>query len=124
MLYAAQIQAARVLLGWRQEDLARASKVGLVTIYRIERQEGIALGAVATMLRLQQALEKAGIKFWIQMRMAAPACGGSGRRRRNARDPETSCAACTMLRAFVDDTLSGRPEYARLTRHRGPDDSG
>ena len=63
MLQSAQIRAARALLSWRQDDLARASKTGLATIARIEQMEGLAQGHVATIIRIQNALERAGIKF-------------------------------------------------------------
>src|SRR5262245_27290066 len=62
-LQAAQIRAARALLGWRQEDLARASKVGLATIARIEQGEGIVQGNFSTIMKIQQALEREGISF-------------------------------------------------------------
>ena len=63
MLQAAQIRAARALLGWRQEDLARASKVGLATIARIEQGEGMVQGNFSTIIKIQQALEREGISF-------------------------------------------------------------
>jgi transcriptional regulator with XRE-family HTH domain len=63
MLQSAQIRAARALLAWRQEDLAKASKTGLATIARIEQMEGPAQGHVATIMRIQNALERAGIGF-------------------------------------------------------------
>ena len=63
MLQSAQIRAARALLAWRQEDLAKASKTGLATIARIEQMEGLAQGHVATIIRIQNALERAGIRF-------------------------------------------------------------
>jgi hypothetical protein len=63
MLHAGQIRAARALLAWRQEDLSKASNVGLATIQRIEQAGGIAMANMSTLLRLQQALENAGIHF-------------------------------------------------------------
>ena len=51
------------MLGWRQEDLAKAAKTGLATIARIEQQEGPAQGHVSTIIRIQQALERAGVRF-------------------------------------------------------------
>ena len=73
MLYSAQIRAARALLAWRQEDLARAARVGLATIQRIEQKHGPALGNMATLLRIQHALEAAGVRF-----LAADQHGGVG----------------------------------------------
>jgi transcriptional regulator with XRE-family HTH domain len=63
MLYTAQIKAARSLLGWKQTDLAKASGVGIATIQRIEKSEGPASGNYSTVLKIQAALEKAGIEF-------------------------------------------------------------
>ena len=63
MLQAAQIRAARALLGWRQQDLAKAAKIGLATLARIEQREGPAQGHVATILRIQGALQHAGVRF-------------------------------------------------------------
>ena len=69
-MQAAQIRAARALLGWRQEDLAKAAKVGLATIARIEQGEGMVQGNFSTITRIQQALEREGISF-----IAEPAHG-------------------------------------------------
>jgi transcriptional regulator with XRE-family HTH domain len=73
MLQAAQIRAARALLGWRQEDLAKAAKVGLATIARIEQGEGMVQGNFATIMKIQAALEQQGITFTMD-----PAEGGFG----------------------------------------------
>jgi transcriptional regulator with XRE-family HTH domain len=59
-----QIRAGRALLGWRQEDLAKASGVGIATIQRIERSNNLTIsGNVSTLVRIQKALEAAGIQF-------------------------------------------------------------
>jgi len=63
MLQAAQIRAARALLGWRREDLAKAAKVGLATIARIEQGEGMVQGNFSTIMKIQEALEREGISF-------------------------------------------------------------
>jgi hypothetical protein len=60
-------------LGWRQDDLARASGVGPATIRRIEVVKGPILGNVSTQLRIQQAFEKEGIRF-----LDADSSGGIG----------------------------------------------
>ena len=86
MLEAAQIRAARSLLGWRQDDLARHAKIGIATIQRIEKSDGPVMGNVSTQLKIQQALERAGIRF-----IDADASGGIGVRlevQRNQRDAE------------------------------------
>jgi transcriptional regulator with XRE-family HTH domain len=63
MLRSAQIRAGRALLGWRQQDLSKASGVGTATIYRIEKTENSITGNVSTLIKIQTALEKAGIQF-------------------------------------------------------------
>jgi transcriptional regulator with XRE-family HTH domain len=63
MLQSAQIRAARALLGWRQEDLAKASEVGLATIARIEQGKGVVQGNFSTIVKIQQTLEREGISF-------------------------------------------------------------
>ena len=63
MLHAEQIRAARALLGWRQDDLAKAANVAPATIYRLEKGEGPLMGYVSTLMRIQSAFEKAGIRF-------------------------------------------------------------
>jgi transcriptional regulator with XRE-family HTH domain len=63
MRYSSQIRAARSLLGWSQGKLARDAGVGLTTLQRIEQNEGIVKGNFSTILKIQKALEQAGIKF-------------------------------------------------------------
>ena len=63
MLESAQIRAARALLGWRQEDLSKASGVGTATIQRIEKTNRPITGYVSTLVRIQAAFEQAGIEF-------------------------------------------------------------
>ncbi len=59
----AQIKAARALLGWSQDDLAKRSGVSEPTIGRLEAQGGELGGRPATGDKLRRALEKAGIEF-------------------------------------------------------------
>jgi transcriptional regulator with XRE-family HTH domain len=63
MLQVAQLRAARALLGWRQQDVARAAKISVATIRRIESQEGVLTGYVSTLLKIQASFEQAGIQF-------------------------------------------------------------
>jgi len=63
MLEPAQIRAARALLDWRQEDLSKASGVGAATIRRMEKSHRPITGYVSTLLRIQEAFEKAGVLF-------------------------------------------------------------
>jgi transcriptional regulator with XRE-family HTH domain len=66
-MQAAQIRAARALLDWRQEDLAKAAKVGLATVARIEQGEGMVQGNFSTITKIQQAFEREGISFTAEL---------------------------------------------------------
>jgi hypothetical protein len=62
-LSSAQIRAARALLRWSAQDLARQSVLGVNTIRRAEvAEERIALTA-ANNLAIRRAFEAAGIEF-------------------------------------------------------------
>jgi transcriptional regulator with XRE-family HTH domain len=61
--YSAQIRAARALLGWSQSQLARRAGVGVATLQRIEQNKGIVKGNFSTIIKIQKALEHAGIHF-------------------------------------------------------------
>ena len=63
MRYSGQIRAARALLGIRQDQLAKAAKIGLATLQRIEQTDGLVQANFSTVLKIQGALEKAGIEF-------------------------------------------------------------
>ena len=63
MRYSAQIRAARALLGWSQDRLSKKADIGLATLRRIEQKEGIAKGNFSTIIKIQKALEQAGIHF-------------------------------------------------------------
>ena len=59
----AQMRAARALLRWSALDLAKASRVGVATIRRIEVVEGEIPVTLANEAALRQALESAGVEF-------------------------------------------------------------
>ena len=63
MLLVAQIRAARSLIGWTAQDLAKASKVGITTIRKIEVQKGVARAQERTIEDIRRAFEAAGIEF-------------------------------------------------------------
>ena len=62
-LSSAQIRAARALIRWSAEDLARLSAVGLTTIRRAELTEEATSMTAANDLAIRRALEDAGIEF-------------------------------------------------------------
>jgi predicted transcriptional regulator len=50
-------------LGWRQEDLSKAAGVGTARIQRIEKSQLPIAGYISTLVRIQEAFERAGILF-------------------------------------------------------------
>jgi transcriptional regulator with XRE-family HTH domain len=66
MLHAAHLRAARALLSWHQDELAKKAKIGLATLQRLERGRGVLAAHVSTVVKLQTTLEKAGIRFFDQ----------------------------------------------------------
>jgi len=62
-LTSAQIRAARALLRWSAEDLARASVLGVNTIRRAELAEGETSMTAANDLSVRRAFEIAGVEF-------------------------------------------------------------
>jgi len=62
-LTSAQIRAARALLRWSAEVLARESAVGVTTIRRAELAEARTSMTVPNDLALRAAFEKAGVEF-------------------------------------------------------------
>jgi hypothetical protein len=59
----AQLRAARALLRWSALDLAKASKVGVATIRRVEIIDGDIPVTPANELAIRRALEAAGVEF-------------------------------------------------------------
>ena len=62
-LTSGQIRAARALLRWRAEDLARQSGVGVATIRRAELAEDLTSMTVPNDKAVRHALEAAGAEF-------------------------------------------------------------
>jgi predicted transcriptional regulator len=58
-----QIKAARALLGWSQDDLAKHSGVSAPTVKRLEAAEGDIGGRAETGEALVTALQDAGVEF-------------------------------------------------------------
>ena len=62
MIEAAQIKAARALLGLSQLALSELAGVGINTVKRIELTDEI-IGSARTLWKIQTALENAGVEF-------------------------------------------------------------
>jgi len=76
MVTAAQLRAARALLGFDQRKLAEQAGLSLPTIQRMEASEGVVRGNVDSLMKLVGALEAAGIVLIAEG--AASAEGGRG----------------------------------------------
>nr|WP_249809713.1 transcriptional regulator [Bradyrhizobium sp. 139] len=77
-LTSAQLRAARALLRWSALDLAKASKVGVATVRRVEVMDGQIPVTAANKEALRRALEAGGVEFIDENG------GGPGVRLRNA----------------------------------------
>jgi transcriptional regulator with XRE-family HTH domain len=63
MMTAAQLRAARAMLGWDQKTLADLAGVSLPTIQRMEASDGNVRGIVDTLTKVIEALNRGGIEL-------------------------------------------------------------
>lgn len=63
MITAAQMRAARALLGIDQRELAELSGVSLPTVQRMEASEGNVRGVIDTLTKVVEAFDRAGIEL-------------------------------------------------------------
>ena len=63
MISAAQLRAARALLGIDQRKLAEMSGVSLPTIQRMEASDGDVRGVIASLTKVIGALQVAGVEL-------------------------------------------------------------
>ena len=83
MITAAQLRAARALLGIDQRKLAELSGLSLPTIQRMEASDGVIRGNVDSLMKLVAALDGGGVELIAD---TAPSAGG-GRGVRLKRPP-------------------------------------
>lgn len=76
MITAAQLRAARALVGIDQRKLAKRSGLSLPTIQRMEASDGVIRGNVDSLMKLVAALDEAGIELIADR--AASQGGGRG----------------------------------------------
>ena len=62
-LTSAQVRAARALIRWSADDLARETTLSVTTIRRAELTEGETSMTTANDLAVRRALETAGVEF-------------------------------------------------------------
>lgn len=63
MITAAQLRAARALLGIDQRQLAELSGLSVPTIQRMEASDGVIRGNVDSLMKLITGLDSAGLKL-------------------------------------------------------------
>lgn len=85
MITAAQIRAARALLGLDQRDLAAAAALSLPTIQRMEASEGQVRGNVDSLVKVVEALERLGVELIGEGAVSSD--GGRGVRLKSKLDP-------------------------------------
>jgi transcriptional regulator with XRE-family HTH domain len=61
MITPAQCRAARGLINWSQQDLAREARIGIVTVHQLEA--GVSQPRRATLDVIRRAFESAGVDF-------------------------------------------------------------
>lgn len=61
MISAAQLRAARALLGLDQRKLAEMAGLSLPTIQRMEASDGVVRGVVDTLVKVIDALDRSGV---------------------------------------------------------------
>jgi transcriptional regulator with XRE-family HTH domain len=76
VITAAQLRAARALLGMDQRTLAEAAGLSVPTIQRMEASEGVIRGNVDSLMKLIGALDVAGVMLINEG--AESASGGRG----------------------------------------------
>jgi transcriptional regulator with XRE-family HTH domain len=82
MITAAQLRAARALIGVDQRELAAQAGLSLPTIQRMEASDGVIRGNVDSLMKLVAALDAAGIELIPEN--ATSAGGGRGVRLRGS----------------------------------------
>lgn len=83
MITAAQIRAARALLGIDQRQLAEMAGVSLPTIQRMEASAGNVRGVVETLTKVVEAFDRAGIELIVENSVSRE--GGRGVRIKQAK---------------------------------------
>ena len=87
MITAPQMRAARALLGIDQRRLAEAAGVSLPTIQRMEASDGQVRGNVESLVKVVDALERAGVELIAEG--AASSGGGRGVRLKTPPEPQS-----------------------------------
>jgi len=76
MITAAQMRAARAMLGIDQRELAELAGLSLPTIQRMEGSDGVVRGNVDSLMKLVDAFQRAGIELIVEGAVSSQ--GGRG----------------------------------------------
>lgn len=82
MITAAQLRAARALLGIDQKTLASLAGVSVPTVQRMEASQGNVRGIVESLTRIIEALDRAGVEIITEGMVSGT--GGRGVRLKSA----------------------------------------
>lgn len=63
MITAAQMRAARAMLGIDQRQLSELSGLSVPTIQRMESSDGVVRGVVESLMKVVEALDRAGVEL-------------------------------------------------------------
>jgi len=85
MMTAAQLRAARALLGMDQKTLAEKAGVSVPTIQRMEASQGNVRGVVESLTRVIEALNREGVELIADGEISGP--GGRGVRLKHPDNP-------------------------------------
>jgi len=91
MITAAQMRAARAMLGIDQKTLAELAGVSVPTIQRMEASEGNVRGVIESLTRVVEALDRAGIELIAEG--AVSRSGGRGVRLKAPRSADPAAPA-------------------------------
>ena len=91
MISAAQLRAARALLGLDQKKIAELAGLSVPTIQRMEASDGVIRANVDSLMKLVSALENAGIEL-INPGVPSTAGGRGVRLRENVAKPKIKTA--------------------------------
>ncbi len=63
MITSSQIRAARALIKWSAKKLADEAGIGISTVQRMEKYDGVPSGSTRNLNLIETTLEKAGVEF-------------------------------------------------------------
>ncbi len=63
MITSSQIRAARAMVKWSAQKLADEAGVGISTVQRMEKSDGVPNGSTRNLNLIETTLEKAGVEF-------------------------------------------------------------